>query len=168
MPKKIDYDSQKTHYIVATAIIIKDGKYLITQRAKHEKVWPNMWTVPGGKLNMDDYTKRKKDAGEALWYNVVEDLAHREVMEEAGIKIKNLGYVTSCAYIRPDGIPTLIISLYADWKSGKVKLCDDMQDFAWVTTKEAKKYKLIEGIWDELYMLDKILKGRTVKWRKRK
>lgn len=163
--KKIDYDQNKAHYVVATAIIVKDGKYLITQRASHEKVWPNMWTVPGGKLNVDDYATRKKDAGTELWYNVAEDLVHREVMEEVGIKIKKLGYVTSCAYIRPDGIPTLIISLYADWKSGKVKLNKDMQDYAWVTLKEAKKYSLIDGIWEELEMLDRIRRGKKARWR---
>lgn len=166
---KTDYDKRKVHYVVATAIVVKDGKYLITQRAEHEKVWPNMWTVPGGKLNMDDYTKRTKDAADALWYNIAEGLVHREVEEEAGIKIKNLGYVTSCAYIRPDGIPTLIISLYADYKSGRIKLCKDMQDYAWVTLKEAKKYDLIDGIFEELVMLDKMLQGKKVKsWRKKK
>ena len=55
------YDKNKAHYIVATAIIIKDGKYLIAKRASHEKVNPNQWTVPGGKLELSDYNKRQKD-----------------------------------------------------------------------------------------------------------
>lgn len=54
------------------------------------------------------------------------------------------------------------LSYYADYAGGKVKLAGDQVDYAWVTLTEAKKYKLIEGIYDELRMLDKILKGKKV------
>ena len=55
------YDSQKAHYLVVTGIVIKDGKFLITKRSPTEKAFPNQWTVPGGKLELDDYAKRPKD-----------------------------------------------------------------------------------------------------------
>ena len=74
----------QAHYVVVTAIIIKDGKYLIAKRADHEKVFPNKWTVPGGKLERDDYEKRDTDTGDH-WYNVFETLVRREVDEEVGL-----------------------------------------------------------------------------------
>lgn len=43
------------HEIAITAIIIKDGKYLITRRSPNKKRFPSMWTVPGGKLEVNDY-----------------------------------------------------------------------------------------------------------------
>lgn len=165
--KKIDYDPNKAHYVAATAIIIKDGKYLITKRAPWEKAFPNQWTVPGGKLEMNDYIKLSKPSKSPQWYNVLELLVKREVLEEVGLKINNVRYLTDLVFIRPDGIPVVTFSYFADFKSGKVKLEKDSTEFAWVTTKEAKKYKLIEGIWDELDMLDRILKDKKiVRWEK--
>lgn len=160
------YDPNKAHYIVVTGIILKDGKYLITKRAPSEKAFPNQWTVPGGKLEMSDYSKRQKDTS-AHWYNIFETVLRREVLEEVGLQIKNIRYLTSLAYIRDDGIPTIIVSLFADPDGGKVKLCPALTEHAWVTLEEAKNYELIEGIYEELEMLDKFLKGKNMGvWKK--
>lgn len=159
------FDQQKAHYIVVTGIILKDGNYLITKRAAHEKAFPNLWTVPGGKLEMKDYTSRPKDTSEH-WYYVFEDVLKREAHEEVGLEIANIRYLTSMVYIRSDGIPTVIVSLYADYASGEVTLCSDLTDYAWVTLEEAKGYQLIEGIYEELEMLEKVLKGEKAEWKK--
>jgi len=80
--------------------------------------------------------------------------------------------VTSIVYIRPDNIPCLIISLYAEPKDKfEVKLCNALTEYSWVSLEEAKKYDLIEGIYDELVILDNFLKvGKTgeIKWEKNK
>lgn len=161
------YDPQKAHYLVVTGILIKDNKFLITERAPTEKAFPNQWTVPGGKLELDDYAKRPKDTS-AHWYNIFENLLRREVMEETGLKIKNIRYLTSLSYIRSDNIPTIIVSLFADYDNGEIKLCSALTEHAWVTLEEAKNYELIEGIYEELEMLDKLLKGEKVEsWKKK-
>jgi tRNA pseudouridine55 synthase len=167
MKNKLMYDSNKAHYIVVTGIIVKDGKYLITKRSSTEKAFPDQWTVPGGKLEMGDYNNRTKDTG-SHWYNVLEDVLKREVAEEVNLKIKNIGYITSLVYIRSDDIPTLIISLYADYGSGNIKLCKNLTDYAWVSLAEAANYELIEGIYEELEMLDRILRGKKSSEWKRK
>lgn len=160
------YEQNKAHYIVVTGVIVKDGKFLITKRAPTEKAFPNQWTVPGGKLELKDYTSRQKDTS-SHWYNIFESLLRREVTEETDLKIKNIKYLTSLSYIRSDGIPTIIVSLYADYHDGKVKLCKDLTDHAWVTLEESKDYELIEGIYEELEMLDKALKGEKInEWKK--
>src|SRR3989338_8085339 len=73
-------DPNKAHYVAVTAIIVKDGKFLIVKRAPGEKTFPNKWTVPGGRLEVDDYTKKPKDTADA-WYDVAEELVRREVRE---------------------------------------------------------------------------------------
>ena len=157
----------KTHYVVVTGIIVKDGKYLITKRAEWEKAFPNRWTVPGGKLEFTDYSQRPKDT-EHHWYNVFEVLLRREVKEEVNFDIKNIRYLTSMVYVRSDGIPTIIVSLFADHHEGELKLCNALTEHAWVTLEEAKNYDLIEGIYEELDMLDKVLKGEKVgEWEKK-
>jgi 8-oxo-dGTP pyrophosphatase MutT (NUDIX family) len=161
------YDPKKAHYIVITGIIVKDGKFLITKRSPTEKAFPNQWTVPGGKLELNDYTKRPKDTS-AHWYNIFEDVLKREVIEETGLQIKNIKYLTNLSFIRPDNIPTIVVSLFADHHDGEVKLCPDLTDHAWVTLEEAKNYDLIEGIYEELEMLDKVIKGKDVDmWEKK-
>ena len=161
MTEEVKYNPDKAHYIVATAIVVKDGKYLLTKRSEKEKAFPGRWTVPGGTLEQSDY-EREKDS-KYQWYNVLENLVRREVKEETNVDIKNIGYITSLTFIRPDGVPTVVISFYADYASGEVQmLTEDEIDFAWVTLEEAKNYDLIEGIYEEIEMLDRKLKGEKI------
>lgn len=60
----IKYDKNQVHYVAATVIIVKDGKYLIAKRSDWEKAFPSKWTVPGGKLEALDYLLRKKDTSD--------------------------------------------------------------------------------------------------------
>jgi len=160
------YDKNQVHYIVVTGILIRDGKYLIAKRAGWEKAFPNMWTVPGGKLEVLDYVLREKDT-KHHWYNVFEDLLRKEIKEEVGLEIKNIGYVTSMVYIRPDGIPCMIVSLFAEPIGESVRLCEALTDYKWVDLKEAKGFELIEGIYDELKILEDFLKkGSGMVWKK--
>ncbi|MCK4552873.1 NUDIX domain-containing protein [Candidatus Pacearchaeota archaeon] len=160
------YDKNQVHYITATVILVRDGKFLIAKRAGYEKAFPGKWTVPGGKLEVLDYALREKDTS-VHWYNVLEDLSKKEVMEEVGLEIKNLNYVTSLVYIRSDNIPSLIISLWAEPVGEDVKLCHALTEYKWVSLEEAKNYDLIEGIYEELEILDKKLKtGQNQEWEK--
>ncbi len=154
---------RELHRIVSTAIIHKKAKgeikYLITQRSFDKKVYPGKWTVPGGGLEVDDYVKTKKTTKDA-WYFSFSDSLIREVKEETNVLMGKIQYLLDITFIRPDGIPVIIFSFYAPYKSGKVKLNDESIGFAWVTYKEAKKYDLISGILQEIEMVDKVLKGK--------
>ena len=66
-----------------------------------------------------------------------------------------------------DGAPSLVISCMADWKSGEVKLQkEECDEEAWVTLEEAKNYKLIDGIYDELVMTEALRQGKIVEWQR--
>jgi 8-oxo-dGTP pyrophosphatase MutT (NUDIX family) len=154
------------HEVVITAIIVKKGKYLITRRSPNKKRFPGMWTVPGGHLETKDYLKLPKDT-KYYWYNILEKVLKREVEEETGIDIKNIEYVTSLATVHTDSTPSLVISCIADYVKGKVKLQnDETDDFAWVSLKEAKKFDLIDGIYDELVMAERKRKGKKIEWKR--
>lgn len=125
-----------------------------------------MWTVPGGKLETKDYLELPKDT-EDYWYNVLERTLAREVKEEVGLEIDNVQYLTSLATVHADGAPSLVISCVADYKSREVKLQqEESDDFVWVDLAEAKKYELLDGIYDELVMADKKLKGEKLTWQR--
>jgi len=169
----MDYDKTKAHYIVVTAILHKlrrmpdelyEWEYLIVKRSEREKVFPNLWTVPSGKIETNDYVTRTKDTHDC-WYNVIEDALSREVMEEVNIDIsyRSITYVASMAFFRPDKIPTICMRFAVEILNDvNINLCDDLTEFVWVTLKEAKEYELIEGIWEEIQKFDQQLK----RWKK--
>ena len=159
-------DKYSLYEVVITAIVQKDGKFLILQRADTKRRFPNRWTVPGGHLEIADFINEPKDTAE-YWYNVLEKALAREVSEEVGLKIKNVRYVTSLATVHEDGAPSLVISCLADYHSGEVKLQpEECRDHAWVDLKEAKNYDLIDGIYDELAMADDVARGKPVDWQR--
>lgn len=148
------------HEVVITAIIIKKRKYLIIRRSKNKKRFPGQWTVPGGRLETADYLDLPKQTKD-YWYNVLESALIREVKEEVGLTIKNIDYLISLATIHKDGNPSIVISCSANYESGDVILQkEEADDFAWVSLSDAKKYDLIDGIYDEIAAADAKLSGK--------
>lgn len=157
-----------SHEVVITAIIVKDGKYLIIKRLQNKKRFPGMWTVPDGKLETDDYLNLPKDT-EHYWYNVLEITLKREVKEEVGIEIDNIEYVTSLATVhqdlpapRPDRYFVYVI-LCKD-KSMYIGQTQDLQN-RWMehlkglASEHTKKYKPIKVIhYEEYEYRDKAVK----------
>ncbi len=155
---------KKLHRIASTAIIYRktkgEIKYIITQRSLEENAFPGMWTVPGGTLETDDYINTQKTTKDQ-WYFGLEKSLRGEIREEVNLDVGKIKYLLDIVFIRPDGMPVVILSWYCPYKSGRVKLDEDNIDYAWVTYPEAKKYDLIEGILEEIAMVDKILKGKN-------
>ena len=159
-------ENQFLHEVVITAIIVKDGKYLVTRRSLNKKRFPGKWTVPGGRLEVSDYIGLPKET-EFYWYNVLERVLKREVFEEVGINIKNIIYVTSLATIHQDGSPSLVISCMADYDSGEIQPQESETDqHEWVSLEEAKNHDLLDGIYDELVMAENLRKGVKSEWKR--
>jgi 8-oxo-dGTP diphosphatase len=158
----IDDIKRKAHYIAVTGIVCKNGKYLICKRSQQEHIFPGKWCVPGGKMEQTDFMHTKKDTHDH-WLNILEKTLEKEIFEECNIKIKNIGYCSSLVLMRPNGFSGVIISLFADYASGEVKLKqqDELDDYAWVTLQEAKEYDLIENIFEQIQKVDRVLSARS-------
>ena len=154
-------ENKELHRIVSTAIIHKNGKYLIIKRSPNKKVFPNKWTVPGGGLEIDDYIQTPPTTKEGSWYYAVETSLRREIKEEVNLEVGLVKYLLDLAFIGSDGTPVITLSFYASYKSGEVKLDNDAVEYIWVSYEEAKGYDLIDGILDEIRMVDEILKGKS-------
>ena len=158
--------NQHLHEVAITAIIVKENAFLVTRRAASKKRFPGLWTVPGGKLETNDYLALPKDT-KHYWYNVLERTLSRELKEEVGLSVKNVEYLTSLATVHQGGVPSLVISCIAEYDGGEVVLQKEESDkFAWVTLSEAKELPLIDGIYEELEMADKKLRGEKVVWQR--
>lgn len=116
---------------------------------------PGKWGTPGGKLEWDDFPlKPDGEVYNDVWqfHKAVEDLCRREVREEAGLEIGDeFAYIDSTVFVRPDGIPVVLIKLGCKYKGGEVKLEEDaFTDYAWVDAEEIKKYDCVINVPEEI------------------
>ncbi len=157
---------KELHRIVTATLIYKANKdkqftYLLIKRALHKKVQPGKWAYPGGGLNVDDYIHIQSYSETILrWPRSLEISLRREVSEEVGLEVEKPEFFMDVTFINPDGTPVICFCYFAPYVSGEVILDEDSTDFAWVNLEEAKKYDLVEGIWDEIRQVDEILKSR--------
>ena len=102
--------------------IIKDRKVLLGKRKNAHG--EGAWCFPGGHLEFNE-----------SW----EDCARRETMEETGIKIKNVRFITATNDIFPvEEKHYITIFMVADYDSGNVKImepekCEAWEWFEWET-----------------------------------
>jgi len=161
----IEPKEREMHRIAVTGIIWKvdeqgDRRYLITKRSPSKKAWPNKWTVPGGGMEVDDYIHGEATYanGESpQWYNAVEKTMRREILEEVNVEVSDIEYLLDLVFIRPDGVPCVVLSFYCKYKSGEVKLDDDATEYAWIKASEVGKYELIQGIDHEITLVEERL-----------
>lgn len=159
----------KLFYFVANVIVYReeDGRCLILKRDKREKVHPEKWAVPGGKLEWGDMSINNPTRmnGDVIDFeNSVEDLLKREAKEEAGIEIdKKINYINSVSFIRPDGIPVVLVKFAAKYKEGEIVLEEGaFTEYAWVNSEEVKDYDCIDGVHDEIFKTIKIFNKKEI------
>jgi ADP-ribose pyrophosphatase YjhB (NUDIX family) len=147
----------KLFYFVANVVVYReeDGKCLILKRDEREKVHPGKYAVPGGKLEwqdlpLDNPTRMNGDVID--FENSVEDLLRREAKEEANVEIGDkLHYINSVAFIRPDGIPVILVKFAAKYKGGEIKPEQGaFTEYVWVDEEEVKNYECIQGVHEEV------------------
>jgi 8-oxo-dGTP pyrophosphatase MutT (NUDIX family) len=156
------------HRVAVTGIIwrrTQDGtlQYLITKRSPHKKAWPGKWTVPGGGLETSDYMQSETtyaDSESPQWYGAIETTLRREIREEVGVEVDDIQYLLDLAFIRPDGIPAIVLSFYCRYVSGEVVLDEDSVAYAWVSVDELSQYELIQGIEHEIALVDERLRAQ--------
>ncbi|MCB9806276.1 NUDIX domain-containing protein [Candidatus Nomurabacteria bacterium] len=152
---------KELHRVVFTAIIYNEkNQYLLTKRSEKKPFFPGKWLIPGGGLEVDDYIDREPTK-DGQWYSVSEHALRREIREEVNLEIGDLKFLIDIAFIRNDGIPVLVLSYFAPYKSGEVKLNDESTEYAWVSVDDLGNYDLITGTDEEIKMVDKILKSKN-------
>lgn len=154
----------KLFYFVANVVVYReeDDRCLILKRHEREKVHPGKYAVPGGKLEWEqlDLNNPTRINGDVLDFeDAVEDLLEREAREEAGIEIdRNLQYINSVAFVRPDGIPVVLLKFAARYQGGEVALEEGaFTDYAWVSAEEVAEYECIDGVPEEVAQTIQIL-----------
>jgi 8-oxo-dGTP pyrophosphatase MutT (NUDIX family) len=147
----------KLFYFVCTVIPYRkeDGKCLILKRDEREKVHPGKWGVPGGKLehgDLDLANPSRMNGDVADFEGMVANLLRREANEEAAITLgDDFRLLGDIVFVRPDGIPVVMLQFGAEYVGGEVKPeVGAFTDFAWVDASEVKEYDCIDGIHEEV------------------
>lgn len=146
---------EKLFYFVVTGVIYHPikKKCLILQRSNKEIAHPGLWGVSGGKLEWADLKNipwTRKNFTVLDWEGMVEILVKREAKEECNLEVSDPKYLDSVVYLRPDKVPTVCCKFALKYKSGRVKIPPEFDNFAWVDKEDVKKYKCIQGIPEEI------------------
>ena len=105
--------------------VFNDGRFLLGKRKNTHG--EGSWCLPGGHLEFNEE---------------LEDCARREVMEEAGVKIKNIRFSTITNDIfKKEEKHYITIFMLSDWDSGKVKVMEPhkCEEWRWVSKDNLPK-----------------------------
>lgn len=123
----------KNQLVIVTLIIKKGKKYLLLKRSRSNRTNKGKWQFPEGKL----------DFGESPL-----EALKRELKEETNLNLINpkLLKIHSSVINYPKHGKYHLIRLVFDCKtSGKIKLSEEHEKFAWFTKSEIKKLKMVNG-----------------------
>lgn len=124
-------DSAKFHIVAAKGWIEKDGKFLLAKRGPNEVHDPNVWSLPGGKV---------EESGEDR--DTIEKTLKREIMEEVGLEIQDdIEFVYDNCFIRSDGAHVVMMTFLCGYKSGEARPLEDTSEVRWLTLDELKSFK---------------------------
>lgn len=108
-----------------SAIIFNKDKILIEKRSLNEDVFPGLWGIPGGTLELTDIN--------------LENALSREIMEEVNINIKNIKFVKNNIRLK-DNNGMLYIMCVADYKDGEIQANDGTEKVLWLNIKNINLY----------------------------
>ena len=123
--------------VVVGGFIVKDGKFLIAKRAANDTFLPLKWEIPGGKLEFNEEP---------------EDGLKRELMEEAGIKVKVIATLSAWSYgeISKDLHYVQLDYLCVPEEGEVVKISSEHEDFKWITFDEIENYDISGKMKEEI------------------
>ena len=110
--------------IVAAAVIIRDGRVLLTRRGEGQHL-AGMWEFPGGKL----------EAGESP-----EEALVRECQEECGIEVE-VAEILEVTHHRYPEKEVLLLFYRCELRAGEVRHLQ-VADHAWVAPRDLDDYPL--------------------------
>lgn len=132
---------EQTHFyaVLVNAVIVKEGKILISQRSLKEKHQPGAWTIPGGKIeNYDD----KEEI-----FGIVEKTLEKEVREEVGIEIsKNVHLIMNNTFRHSKGHMVLALIFMCEYLGGEAKPLEDTSNVAWINSTEINDYEFAPNV----------------------
>ena len=118
-------------YVVnVDGVVVRDGKYLLIERAADEAHAAGALGFPGGKVESTPGTD-----------DPIEATAVRELAEEVGIEVGDVEYVLSNAFEADDGTACLNVVVVCEYVGGEAfpRATDEVAAVHWLTAEEIRE-----------------------------
>jgi len=115
--------------IVTSALIQNQNKFLIVKRAADETFLPNMWELPGGKVEPEENPN----------ISVL-----REIQEECGLKIAVIKPGVINSYVSKERNTHYVEIFYLCTimnKTDEVKLSEEHSEYQWISKGDLENFK---------------------------
>lgn len=112
------------------ALIYNNGKLLILKRSDSDKNDPNLWDIPGGKVEPCES---------------VNEAIKREVLEEAGIETSAITIKDLYGFIFEnfDATNKLVIAVFiCSSTASDIRLSSEHSEYSWINAKDIYSHKL--------------------------
>lgn len=119
------------HIVNVEGVVMKDNRLLMVIRSEAEDHAAGVLSFIGGKVEFTNDEPR-----------VIESTLKREIMEEVGVEVDNLRYVTNAGFIAGrDSVVNLVF--LCDWKAGEAQALDpdEVASVHWLTTEEIRTHE---------------------------
>lgn len=126
--------------IAAKSFIINDGKLLVLKRASNDVQKPNIWELPGGRLEIGE------DPIKGI---------QRETKEETGIEVEVLHPINIRHFSRDDGQTITMLIFLCKALNNNVNLSKEHSDFDWIPLENCKE-KLTDFFHKEVDIFNKL------------
>jgi ADP-ribose pyrophosphatase YjhB (NUDIX family) len=104
-----------------SSVVFNGKSVLVQKRAQNEEVFPGLWGIPGGTVEMTDSS--------------LEAALEREVLEEVGIKIKNHRLIKNNT--KEKGLfGMLYIVFTSEYDTGDLVAMDETEKVGWMSLEE--------------------------------
>jgi len=123
--------SEYQHIVNVEGAVIKDDRLLTVIRSEAEEHAAGTLSFIGGKVEFRD----RQSA-------ILEATLKREVMEEVGVEIGNIQFVTSTAFFSDDGQSVVNIVFVCEWQSGEPRVVnpEEVASVHWMTVTEIRNH----------------------------
>ena len=126
--------------IAVKSFVIKDEKLLILKRASDDVQKPDIWEIPGGRLELGE------DPREGI---------KRETKEETGLDVEVLHPINVRHFVRDDGQTITMIIFLCKALQDNVKISKEHSEFDWVALENCKE-KLAKFFHEEVDIFNKL------------
>lgn len=125
----------KTYFQVNLSVIIldKDRNILVAKRDENDDIYPGLWGIPGGKMEITDPS--------------IEESVRREVREEVNVEVSELTLVSNNTRVHND-INKLFMVFTSTYKSGDPAPLEEMSEVRWFKFEELSKEMMTPFTYD--------------------
>lgn len=124
---------------VSTIIFNNKGQVLLGKRSMNEDVYPGLWCIPGGKIDVEPCED-----------GIIENNLKREVKEEMGIEIEPIFYLTSNCLVGGDEAKLYLIFV-SEHVSGNPQGLNDTEEVRWFNFEELTPETLTPRTYDNIH-----------------